>query len=129
MLAKNAAVFMWQSDSLPHATGLLAGIWGLRIVTNPVFIWKKPSIGMGYWGRKRAETVVMMVKGRPKRLSGGVDQVIEAPRREHSRKPDEIYARVEALVGGPYLEMFARQQYPGWDTWGNETAKFQVAAE
>jgi len=42
------------------------------------------------------------------------------PRREHSRKPDEIYARIEALVPGPYLELFARQQRPGWDSWGHE---------
>jgi len=43
-----------------------------------------------------------------------------SPRREHSRKPDEAYARIEALCGGPYLEMFARSPHPGWDAWGIE---------
>ncbi len=53
-------------------------------------------------------------------------QLIIAPRREHSRKPDEQYERIEALVGGPYLEMFARQSRPGWDQFGNETTKFDA---
>jgi N6-adenosine-specific RNA methylase IME4 len=57
-----------------------------------------------------------------------VRQIIEAPRREHSRKPDEQYARIEALVGGPYIELFARQAWPGWVAWGNQTEKFEVAA-
>lgn len=49
-----------------------------------------------------------------------VRQVIEAPRREHSRKPDETFPRIEALYGGPYLELFARQQRAGWTVWGDE---------
>ncbi len=126
LCADNCAVFLWQSDSLPHATAFLADAWGLRVVTDNVFVWIKPSIGLGYWSRKRAETVALMVRGRPRRRSGGVDQVIAAPRREHSRKPDEIYRRVEALVGGPYLEMFARQRWSGWASWGNETGKFKA---
>jgi len=43
-----------------------------------------------------------------------------SPRREHSRKPDEAYDRIEALCEGPYLEMFARSSRPGWDTWPND---------
>lgn len=124
LAAKDCALFMWKNASLPHAATFLAAAWGFRIVTDDVFVWLKPSIGMGYWSRKRSETVCLMVRGRPMRIGRGVDQVIEAPRREHSRKPDEIYARIEALVGGPYLEMFARQRWPGWDSWGNETDKF-----
>lgn len=127
--AKNCALFLWQSDSLPHAAALLAAAWGFRIVTDNVFIWRKPSIGMGYWSRKEAETVALLVRGRPARKSKGVRQVIDAPRREHSRKPDEIYNRIEELVDGPYLELFARQRRPNWDVWGNQTDKFKEAAE
>jgi N6-adenosine-specific RNA methylase IME4 len=57
-----------------------------------------------------------------------VRQLIVEPRREHSRKPDAQYERIEALVGGPRIELFARQQHPGWDVWGNQTAKFESAA-
>ena len=49
-----------------------------------------------------------------------VPQVIMAPPREHSRKPDEQYARIERLYGGPYLELFARHRRDGWDVWGDE---------
>lgn len=124
LAAKDCAVFLWKNASLPHAAQLLADAWRFRFVTDDVFVWVKERIGMGYWSRKRSETVCLMVKGRPKRLSKGVDQIITAPRREHSRKPDEIYERIEALVGGPYLEMFARQRRDGWDSWGNEVDKF-----
>jgi hypothetical protein len=51
--------------------------------------------------------------------------VISAPRREHSRKPDEAYALIEAMYPAlPRLELFGRQRRPGWDVWGNETDKF-----
>jgi hypothetical protein len=51
-----------------------------------------------------------------------VPQLILAPRREHSRKPDEAYERIEALVPGPYLELFARAPRKGWHSWGYEVA-------
>ena len=105
----------------------LIAAWGF-VYKTVAFIWVKPSIGMGYWSRKQAELCLLATKGRPKRLSGGVRQVIEAPRREHSRKPDDIYERIEQLVGGPYLEMFARQFWPGWDAWGAEVDKFEIAS-
>lgn len=71
------------------------------------------DLGMGYWFRQQAEIALVFGRGSPTRLSAGVRQVIAKPRREHSRKPD-IYQRIEALVGGPYLEMFARNERPGW---------------
>ena len=84
----------------------------------------QPRIGMGYWTRKSVECCLMFTRGKPKRLSKGVRQVIMEQRREHSRKPDCVRTRIEQLVDGPYLEMFARQSHPWWTTWGNETEKF-----
>jgi N6-adenosine-specific RNA methylase IME4 len=55
--------------------------------------------------------------------------LIVAPRREHSRKPDEVYGRVEQLCAGPYLELFARQQWPGWHSWGDQVDRFEPAIE
>ena len=126
---KDCAIFMWVVDShLDEAIGLFDR-WGFRFKTI-AFVWSKrsvnnkPMIGMGYWTRKQTEICLLATRGKPKRKSKGVRQLIEAQRREHSRKPDEIYGRIEALVDGPYLEMFARQPWPGWDRWGNETEKF-----
>ena len=43
-----------------------------------------------------------------------------SPRREHSRKPDEVRSGIERMLDGPYLELFARHRAPGWAAWGNE---------
>jgi N6-adenosine-specific RNA methylase IME4 len=67
---------------------------------------------------------MLFTRGKPKRQSASVRQLIEAPRREHSRKPDEIHDRIEALVPGPYCELFARAPREGWDVWGNQTERF-----
>ena len=53
-----------------------------------------------------------------------VAKLIVSPRREHSRKPDEAYGRIQRLVSGPYLELFARQSRTGWDSIGDEAGLF-----
>ena len=60
------------------------------------------------------------IRDTPKRLAKNVRQVIHAPRRGHSQKPEDQYPRIEALVAGPYLELFARAPRKGWASWGNE---------
>ena len=131
--ADNCALFMWVVSSHIDQAIELGQAWGFTLKTN-AFTWVKltkdgkPKMGMGYWTRKGSEQCLMFTRGKPKRLSCGVREVILAQPREHSRKPDQQYQRIEALVGGPYLEMFARQAYPGWDAWGNQTEKFKVAA-
>ncbi len=131
LAAPNCALFMWVVDShFPDALDLAAA-WGFEFKTC-AFVWLKttragtPKIGMGYWSRKQTEQCWLFTRGKPRRIGKGVRQLIEAPRREHSRKPDETYERVQALVGGPYLEIFARQKYPGWQQWGNQTELMDV---
>jgi N6-adenosine-specific RNA methylase IME4 len=53
-----------------------------------------------------------------------VPQLVVEQRREHSRKPDIMYNHIENLLEGPYIELFARTQRQGWDSWGNEVNKF-----
>lgn len=136
--ADDCVLFLWTIDSHLDQAMELGQAWGFEYKTI-AFIWvksnedstfrlfpAKPSfgIGMGYWTRKQAELCLLFTRGKPKRLDRGVRQIIDARRREHSRKPNEQYERIERLVAGPYLEMFARQRRPGWDAWGNETTKF-----
>ena len=129
--AKDCCCFMWAVDShLDQAIDLMRS-WGFEYKTI-AFIWVKtkptapeePRMGMGLWTRKEAEICLLGKRGSPPRLSGGVRQVIMEPRREHSRKPDCAYERIEKLVAGPYVELFARQRRPGWFAWGNEVDKF-----
>jgi N6-adenosine-specific RNA methylase IME4 len=129
--AKDCALFMWTVDShVPDALEL-ARAWGFEYKTR-AFTWRKltksgvAKIGMGYWTRKQTEICFLFTRGKPKRLDMGVREIIDAERREHSRKPDEQYERIERLVGGPYLELFARQSRPGWSSWGNEASKFDA---
>ncbi|MGL4811870.1 MAG: MT-A70 family methyltransferase [Beijerinckiaceae bacterium] len=139
--AKDCALFMWVVDSHLDKAIELGKAWGFTF-KSIAFVWlkrdpidhrqmcfmqpvpKPAKIGMGYSTRKQAELCLLFTRGKPKRISKGVRQVIEAERREHSRKPDETFSRVEALFGGSYLELFARETRPGWQAWGNEVRKF-----
>lgn len=143
---RDSVLFLWTTDPmLPDAIAVGEG-WGFQYKTTG-FVWvkerrnrgennKRPHVkhrpfpmGTGYWTRANPEICLLFTRGKPKRGCAGVEKLIVSPRREHSRKPDEVYERIERLVDGPYLEMFARQRRPGWDAWGNETDKFGWAAE
>jgi len=91
-----------------------------RLITVDAFF-----LGMGNWTRANTEFALLAVRGKPKRQSARVRQLVIDVRREHSRKPDEVRDRIVELCGDvPRLEMFARTSAPGWDVWGNEVEKF-----
>lgn len=133
LAARNSALFMWVIDSHIDQALDLAAAWGFALKTR-AFTWRKLTkdglrvrIGMGRWTRKQTEMCLLFTRGSPPRLNADVREIIDAGIREHSRKPDEQYERIERLVGGPYLELFARQQWPGWFAWGNEVGRFPSA--
>ena len=126
LAAKDCILFLWVVDSHLDVAIDLAKGWGFKYKTR-AFEWLKSvksgngyRISMGYWSRKQTESCLLFTRGSPKRLSKGVRQIIEEPIREHSRKPDEVYRRIEKLVAGPYCELFAKYRWPGWDGWGDE---------
>lgn len=74
---------------------------------------------MGNWTRANSEDMLIATRGRPKRISASMHQTIIAPRREHSRKPDEARDRLVELMGDvPRIELFAREKVNGWHAWG-----------
>jgi N6-adenosine-specific RNA methylase IME4 len=87
-----------------------------------------PQFGNGHYTRPAAELCLLGIRGRPRVRSHSVRQLIISERRQHSRKPD-LYDRIEALFDGPYLELFARQQQPGWTAHGNDIDRFPKRAE
>lgn len=128
--APNCALFMWSIDTHLEQSIELAHAWGFKYKTR-AFTWRKLTndgtktrIGMGYWTRKETEFCLLFSRGLPKPLARDVREIIDAPRREHSRKPDEQYDRIERLVAGPYIELFSRSGRKGWAAWGDETGKF-----
>jgi N6-adenosine-specific RNA methylase IME4 len=98
----------------------LAFIYAKQTKTGDSLAW-----GTGYWTRANSEPCLLATRGHPKRKNADVHQVILEPRREHSRKPDSTRIRIERLVKGPYLELFARSQRRGWTAWGDEIGKFE----
>lgn len=128
--AKDCALFLWCVDcQLPDAIEIGHG-WGFKFKTV-AFTWAKTnrvspgwSVGLGYWTRGNPEQCLLFTRGKPSRKSAAVRQLVVAPRQEHSRKPDEIRGRIETLLDGPYLELFARTQAPRWTAWGHEVGKF-----
>jgi N6-adenosine-specific RNA methylase IME4 len=100
--------------------------WVKTLRTKPGF-W---SAG-GYTTRKNIEVAWLGRIGKPQRANKDVPALIVAPHREHSRKPDEQYERIERLVGpGKVLvELFARQRRPGWHCFGNQLDQFNADSE
>lgn len=96
-----------------------AGAWAKQSSTG-----KKLAFGTGYIYRNAAEFFLLGTRGHPKQISRSIRNLILAPVREHSRKPDQMHADLEALFQGPRCELFPRQQRPGWDAWGNQTTRF-----
>ena len=142
LAADDCMLFMWTCwPQLLEAVEIIDA-WGFKYKTC-AFAWMKadntqPSffvdevpaqVGMGYYTRSNSEPCLLGVKGKPKRLNADVRQGIIAPRRQHSRKPDGVHDRIERLVAGPYLELFARQKRHDWTVWGNQTDKFAELIE
>lgn len=136
--AKDCALIMWVIGSHLDQAIELGRHWGFTYKTD-LFTWVKVGkhdpkvrpISMGKWSRKQTEQALIFTRGSPRRLDAGVRQLFETdehviftPKREHSRKPEDQYSRIERLVGGPYLEMFARTRRDGWQCWGNEVDRF-----
>lgn len=128
----DCALFLWVCAPLLVETLQMAQAWGFSYKTK-AFTWVKmrgPAtfhVGMGYWSRANTEDVWLLTRGNPKRARKDVAQIVAtcedavlAPLSRHSEKPEEVQTRIERLVRGPYLELFARRQRPNWTCIGNE---------
>lgn len=87
----------------------------------------KPCYGMGYYTRQNNEVCLIGVrKERLKPVDKSISCVVQSVRREHSRKPDEVRESIGRIFGDiPKIELFARQEFPGWDCWGLQVGMFE----
>jgi N6-adenosine-specific RNA methylase IME4 len=117
----DAILFLWTTSAhLPEALRVIEA-WDFEYVTNVV--WVKDSIGLGSWVRNQHELLLICRRGDMPAPSPAnrPPSVIQAQRREHSRKPAQIYTLIEHMFPGlPRVELFARNTRPGWDAWRNE---------
>jgi N6-adenosine-specific RNA methylase IME4 len=132
LAADDCALLLWCTG--PHITigshVQVIEAWGFRPCTFG-FDWVKTTadgalhVGMGYYTRSNSEVCLLGIKGSPLRLATDVHEVVMAPAGEHSAKPEEVRHRIERLFEGPYLELYARAEVPGWTCWGNEISRAQ----
>lgn len=120
-------LYLWVPNALILDALEVMKRWGFTYKTN--LVWYKvrkdggpDGRGVGFYFRNVTEIVLFGVRGHMRTLGPGRRQVniLSSRKREHSRKPDELYEIIEKCSPGPYLELFARHQRQGWDHWGNE---------
>jgi N6-adenosine-specific RNA methylase IME4 len=125
-------LYLWIPNALLAGGLEVMAAWGFTYKTN--IVWQKirkdggsDGRGVGFYFRNLTELVLFGVRGKNARtLASGRRQVnyIESRKREHSRKPDELYPIIEACSSGPYLELFARGPRRGWESWGNKAGAY-----
>lgn len=139
-------LFLWATGPCLRQAFEVMDAWGFRY-SSVAFTWVKLKrsfvvdqlrfvssieadlhVGLGLTTRKNAEFVLLGRRGNCKRVAKNVREIILSPVREHSRKPDEMYRRVQRYCAGPYAELFGRAPRTGWDVYGDEFRKFKEAA-
>src|SRR3990172_2715298 len=120
-------LYLWVPNALLKEGLEVMKAWGFEYKTN--IVWHKvrkdggpDGRGVGFYFRNTTELVLFGIRGRIRTGTPGRRQVniIRTQKREHSRKPDELYEIVEACSPGPYLELFARGERRKWIQWGNQ---------
>jgi N6-adenosine-specific RNA methylase IME4 len=129
--AEKSHLYLWVPNALVPDGIRVMESWGFRYIS--MIVWHKirkdggsDGRGVGFYFRNVTEPILFGVRGKNNRtLQPGRSQVnyIGTRKREHSRKPDEIFPIIESCSPGPYLEMFARYPREGWHVWGDESAE------
>lgn len=131
-LAETAHLYLWVPNALlPEGIETLRA-WGFQYKSN--IVWHKirkdggpDGRGVGFYFRNTTELVLFGTRGKNARtLAPGRRQVniVKTRKREHSRKPDELYDVIEACSPGPHLELFARGPRKNWTVWGNQSSDY-----
>lgn len=121
---EDCIVWLWTTNGMLREAFECLDAW--RLEPKSMLTWAKPSPGVGLWLRGQTEHCLMAVRGTPAVTLTDQSTLLIAPRREHSRKPDQFFALVESLCPGSKLELFARERRRGWQAWGAELDKFAV---
>jgi len=127
-------LYLWCPNAmLPEGLQIMK-TWGFTYKTN--IVWYKvrkdggpDGRGVGFYFRNVTELVLFGVKGAMRTLAPGRRQVnmIVKRKREHSRKPEELYKIIEECSPGPYLELFARERRKGWQQWGDQVDSYLLS--
>ncbi len=128
-----AHLYLWVPNALLPEGLQVMQAWGFHYKSN--IVWHKirkdggpDGRGVGFYFRNTTELLLFGIRGKNARtLAPGRRQVnfVATQKREHSRKPDEIFQIIEACSPGPFLELFARGPHNGWTVWGNQSDEYE----
>lgn len=125
---KDCILFIWCTYPMLKEGLKTIESWGFKYKTI-AFQWIKTCpknrekffFGLGRWTRGNTECCLLATKGKPKRVDNAVSQLVIAPLKRHSEKPDEVRKKINKLMGElPRIEIFARETCNGWDCWGDD---------
>lgn len=118
LAAENAHLHLWTTNAFLFDARRVMEAWGFEY--KSVMVWVKPQMGIGNYWRVSHEFMLFGIRGRAPFGRHDVMSWQQVDRQKHSCKPDVFRRLVEQVSPGPYLELFARQEMPGWTAWGNE---------
>jgi N6-adenosine-specific RNA methylase IME4 len=118
----NSVLWLWTTNAHLRVAFEVVEAWGFEYKT--LLTWVKDRMGTGEWLRGQTEHCLLAVRGTPVFLHGTHTTVLQAARRDHSRKPEEFFVLVEATCPGSKVELFSRQQRKEWLAFGNEINRF-----
>lgn len=118
----DAILWLWTTNAHLRLAFDVVDAWGFEY--KALLTWVKDRMGTGEWLRGQTEHCLLASRGEPVFIHGTHSTVLEAARREHSRKPDEFYTLVEKTCAGGKLELFSRERRNGWRGYGNDVEKF-----
>lgn len=146
--APRSHLYLWTTDSHLEVALRAARVWGFEFKHPIVWVKRRAEmladallrlvrkiasgsvrirdlfplqIGAGHYYRKAHELCLFCSSGSLVTRAHALPTVLEAPRTEHSAKPEILQTWAEEMSPGPHLEMFARRERPGWTCWGNES--------
>lgn len=131
--AEQCHLYLWVPNALLQEGLDVMRAWGFTYKSN--LVWHKirkdgepDGRGVGFYFRNTTELILFGVRGKLRTLQPGRTQVniLKTRKREHSRKPDELYEIIEACSPGPYLELFARGRFSErWQVWGDQSENYK----
>ena len=118
LAAPQSHLHLWTTNAFLFECPKIFEAWGFTFKSS--FCWVKPIMGLGNYWRNSHELLLLGVRGGLTAQHHGLRSWVEAPRAEHSAKPERIRDLIEQISPGPYLELFGRSSVPGWTVWGNQ---------
>ena len=121
LTADQGHLHLWTTNAFLFDAKRVIEAWGFEY--KSCFVWVKPQMGIGNYWRVSHEFLLLGVRGGLTFRNRGQMSWAECSREQHSKKPEEIRTKIEAVSPRPRLELFARQAVPGWVCWGNQTSR------